>query len=250
MSFILAAIALGALCASASGGFLFASRRRAGVLRNGAGPGNEDDGAPGKDGDGGERDAGPGKGGGKRDDAGRGAAKRDGGKRDGDRSTAGSKADPKRAFESLPFALGDVVIADHEERWLAGGLLAREGDKVVAAIFFAPEGAATKAVVAFARPRRDVLWLSPARVDSPAEPPASVEIDGVAMTRRGRLPIVLSRHGQGVPSSIGDTGIFAEYEGGADEVAVLLTSGGRAFAWTGKKLEEDAYDRLGSGGEG
>ncbi len=250
MSFLLAAIAVGALCASASGGFLFASRRRAAGLRNGSGAGDEDDKETSDDGDAGKRDAGPGKDGSKRDDSKRGAAKRDGGKRDGDRSTAGSKADSKRAFESLPLALGDVVIADHEERWLAGGLVAREGDKVVAAIFFAPEGAATKVVVAFARPRRDVLWLSPARVDSPAEPPASVEIDGVAMTRRGRLPIVLSRHGQGVPSSIGETGIFAEYEGGADEVAVLVTSGGRAFAWTGKKLDEDAYDRLGSGGEG
>lgn len=229
MSFILAALALGALCASASGGFLFASRRRAA--------------AAGADHDGDDR------GGGKRDAGKRDGDKRAGGKRDADRSTAASKPDPKRAFESLPLALGDVVVADREERWLAGGVVAREGDKVVAALFFAPEGAAIKVVAAFARPRRDVLWLSPARVDSPAEPPASVEIDGVAMTRRGRLPVVLSRHGQGVPS-LGETGILAEYEGGADEVAVLLTSEGRALAWSGRKLEEDAYDRLGSGGDG
>ena len=31
------------------------------------------------------------------------------------------------ALGRLRAALGDVVIADHEERWLAGGLLARHG---------------------------------------------------------------------------------------------------------------------------
>ncbi len=244
MSILLAALALGALCASASGGFLFASRRRNG-LRDAARDGADRDGTShGADKRGAETGGGD-----KRSGDKRSADKRGGGKREGDRSSAATSLDPKRAFESLPLALGDVVVADHEERWLAGVLVAREGDRVVAAIFFAPEGAATKVVAAFARPRRDVLWLSPARVDSPSEPPASIEIDGVPMTRRGRLPVVLSRHGQGAPS-LGETGIFAEYDGGADEVAVLLTSEGRALAWSGRKLEEEAYDRLGSGGEG
>jgi hypothetical protein len=163
---------------------------------------------------------------------------------------AAANADPlKNAFDGLPLALGDVVIADHEERWLAGCLLAKEGDKIVAALFFAPEGATLKMVAAFARPRKDLLWLTPARVDSPAEPPASIEIDGVPMTRRGRLPVLFSPHGQGVPR-LGETGIFAEYEGGADEMALLVTSEGRALAWSGRRLGEGQYDRLGSGGDG
>ena len=211
MSFILAAIAIGALCASAGGGFLIASRRK---------PGSQDGGG---DGDG-------------RDERG------------GDQKAP--KPDlVKRAFEGLPLSLGDVVIADREERWLAGGVLAKEGDKVVAAIFFAPEGVLLTTVAAFPRPRREVLWLVPARVDSPSEPPASIEIDGATMTRRGRLPVTLSTHGQGVPS-FAKAGILAEYDGSTDDVAVLLTSGGRAFAWRGRKLEEGAYDRLGSGGDG
>jgi hypothetical protein len=158
------------------------------------------------------------------------------------------KAPPKDAFASLPFAVGDVVVVDHEERWLAGAVLAKEGGEVVAALFFAPEGAATKAVAVFAPPRKHIYWLAPARVDSPSEPPASIELEGVPMTRRGRLPVSLSQHGQGTPS-ISDAGIFAEYEGGADEVAVVLTSAGRAFAWSGRRVNESAYDRLGHGGD-
>ena len=211
MSLILAAIAIGALCASAGGGFLFASRKR-----------------PGSQGDGGDGD--------KQDE-----------RKDDKRAPAPDLT--KRLFEALPLSLGDVVIADREERWLAGVVLAKEGDKVIAAIFFAPEGASTKTVAAFPRPRREVLWLSPATVDSPSEPPASIEIDGATMTRRGRLPVSLAKHGQGVPS-FGEAGILAEYDGSTDDVAVLLTSGGRAFAWRGRKLDEGDYDRLGSGGDG
>jgi hypothetical protein len=164
-------------------------------------------------------------------------------------SPAAQKRRAASEFAGLPLALGDVVVADREERWLAGGLLAKEGDRVVAAIYFAPEGARLKTVVAFAAPRRDVLWLDAARVDSPSEPPAALEIEGVPMTRRGRLPVALSRHGQGVPN-VGSSGILAEYEGGADEIAVLLTSEGRAYVWRGRRLGEGQYDRLGSGGDG
>lgn len=218
MSLLLAALATAALCASAGGGYLFAAIRRPKPEREG--PGDEDE-------------------------KGRGKSK-------GKVTPATEKRerdDEKRSFEELPLCLGDVVVAEGEERWLAGGLLAREGDRVVAAVFFAPEGSHTKAVVAFARPRRDILWLAPARVSSPAEPPASCEIDGEPMTRRGRLPVVLTRHGQGVPA-LGEAGILAEYEGGADEIAVLITSEGRAFAWSGRRLVPGDYDRLGSGGDG
>lgn len=167
-----------------------------------------------------------------------------------DQAPAPAKSDlPKNTFEAFPLALGDVVIADHEERWLAGCLLAKEGDKAIAALFFAPEGAKFKMVAAFARPRLDLLWLAPASVDSPSEPPASIEIGGVPMTRRRRLPVAFSPHGQGVPRT-GESGLFAEYDGGADEVALLVTSEGRAYAWSGRRLADGEYDRLGSGGDG
>ena len=230
MSLILAAIAVGALCASASGGYLVASRRRPVPP-----PDRDDPKSPTKEGDSNKGNASS-------------AARRDAAKKSGERAANAEKIEIKRAFESLPLALGDVVLADGEERWLAGAVVAREGDRVVASLFFAPEGAKTKVVIAFARPRRDIAWLTPASVDSPSEPPASIEIDRAPMTRRGRLPVTLTSHGQGVPN-VGETGILAEYEGSADDIAVLLTTNGRALAWRGRKLDEGAYDRLGSGGE-
>lgn len=231
MSLILTTVVVAAaLCASAGGGYLAALRRSKAKSEGKDDEQNRNE----KEDDRTKKDS----------------AKKDGNKKE--RSPAAKKRDQKEEerslFEGLPLCLGDVVVAEGEERWLAGGVIAREGDRVVAAVFFAPEGARTKAVVAFARPRNDILWLSPTSVDSPSEPPASCEINGVAMTRRGRLPVVLSRRGQGVPV-MGEAGVLAEYEGGADEVAVLLTSEGRAHAWSGRRLVEGDYDRLGSGGD-
>lgn len=170
-------------------------------------------------------------------------------KKDGkDGAVARKKRRVASELSGLPVVLGDVIVAEREERWLAGALVAKEGDRVVAALYFAPEGSEVKVVVAFAAPRRDLLWLDAAAVDSPSEPPASIEIEGVPMTRRGRLPVALSRHGQGVPNA-GETGILAEYEGRADDLAVLLTSEGRTFAWRGHRVPEGQYDRLGHGGD-
>ena len=220
MSLILAACALAAIAASASGGYWAALRRRA-----------KEEETP-------------------RDKGDKGASKGDKGasKVDKGATSRAKKRATASAFAGLPLSLGDVVVADREERWLAGGLLAKEGDRVVAALFFAPEGALVKMVAAFPEPRRELLWLDGVRVDSPPEPPGSIEIEGVPMTRRGRLPVVLSRHGQGAPN-VGETGILAEYEGGADEVAVLVTTEGRSFAWRGRRLADGQYDRLGSGGD-
>ncbi|MEZ4301479.1 MAG: hypothetical protein R3B70_41480 [Polyangiaceae bacterium] len=239
MSLILTAVAVAALCASAGGGYLFASLR--GGSKKPPKDEDEDKGSPGK------RD---------------GSSRKDGSspmlrktserrQRDSDsakRESRKRRGDDKRQFEALPLALGDVVLAEGEERWLAGAILASEAERVIASLFFAPEGSRTKVVVAFARPRRDLYWLAPATCDSPAEPPASCELDGTPMTRRSRLPVTLSRKGQGT-ATVGEDGILAEYDGGADEVGILLTSEGRAHAFVGRRLVEGDYDRLGSGGE-
>jgi hypothetical protein len=151
-------------------------------------------------------------------------------------------------FEGLPFSLGDVVIADGDERWLAGAIVAREDEeRVLGALFLAPEGSAQRAVAVFAAPRTDIYWLSPVDLASPGEPPATIEIAGAALRRRGRLPVTLERHGQGAPS-VEAEGIWATYDGGGKGVALVLTSGGKTFAFSGKRLEEGEYDRLGGGG--
>src|SRR5690606_18367722 len=143
---------------------------------------------------------------------------------------AASGAPEGAPWDELPFALGDVVLVGSEERWLAGAVVAQERGELVAVVFLAPEGAAQGAVVAFPEPRREILWLLPAEVDAPDEPPATLEIAGMTLRRRARLPVTLERLGQGAPP-LGDAGIIALYEGGGHDAAVVLASEGRTRAW-------------------
>jgi hypothetical protein len=164
-------------------------------------------------------------------------------------AAAGVPAAKKSAavFEGMPLALGDVVLAEAEERWLAGAVVAREGGRVVAALFTAPEGAKVRAVAVYGAPRREIFWLAETEVMVPAEPPATLEIGASMLSRRGRLPVIMERLGQGAPR-VGESGLWATYEGGGREVAVVITSEGRVFAWSGKRLDEGEYERLGAGG--
>ncbi|WP_437946045.1 hypothetical protein WME98_35235 [Sorangium sp. So ce296] len=169
--------------------------------------------------------------------------------RDEDERAAPAASPDGAPWDELPFALGDVVLAGSEERWLSGAIVARERGEIVAAVFLAPEGATQRAVVAFPAPRREILWLAPAAADSPDEPPATLEIAGMTLRRRARLPAALERLGQGAPS-LGEAGIIALYEGGGHDAAVVLASEGRIHAWVGRRVEEGGYERLGGGGEG
>jgi hypothetical protein len=161
------------------------------------------------------------------------------------RPGASRRATPTSAFDGLPLAVGDVVLGDGEERWLAGALVARESGRVIGALFVAPEGAVQHGVAAFAAPRREVFWLAPAAVDATGEPPATLELRGVVLRRRGRLPVSFERFGTGAPRI--EEGIWAEYEAGGRDVALVVTGGGACFAFAGARLEEGDYDRLGAG---
>jgi hypothetical protein len=152
----------------------------------------------------------------------------------------------KKVFAGLPLSLGDVVSDHHEERWLAGALVAREQGRVISALFLAPEGAKLSAVAVFAAPRKEIYWMDPADLDVTDEPPATIELGGVAFRRKARLPVTIERMGQGAPS-IGEEAIWGVYDGGPAEVAVVLVSEGRVWAWQGRKLDEDRYDRMGEG---
>jgi hypothetical protein len=180
-------------------------------------------------------------------------------KKQDDRETDGSPRPPAKParkqpsgpavspFAELPLALGDVVSSGSDERWLAGAVVAREGGRVVGALFLAPEGTAQKAVAVFAPPRKDIWWMSPTEVASPSEPPATIEVAGVALSRKSRLPVTLERLGQGAPQ-VAEEGLWAVYDRGRD-VALVIASGGRAHAWSGLRMEEGEYDRLGGGGD-
>jgi hypothetical protein len=164
-----------------------------------------------------------------------------------DGKKAAAPAAAKSPFDGLPLALGDVVSADGDERWLSGALVAREGDRVVGVLFVAPEGRALHAVAAFPPPRRDIHWLAPAEVEIPAEPPATVELAGATYTRRSRLPVSLERQGQGAPE-LGESALWAQYEATGRDVALVLSGGGKVFAWTGTRQDPGDYDRMGGGG--
>jgi hypothetical protein len=168
------------------------------------------------------------------------------GAKGGEEAEAASAEAKKAAFEGFPLALGDVVLSGHEERWLAGALCLREDGRPVAALFIAPEGASQRAVAAFPPPRRDIYWLEPAPLASPDEPPATIEIAGRSLRRQGRLPVAVEPHGLGAPR-ISETALFATYEGGIRDVAVVIVRPGQVLAWVGVRLDEDEYDRLGGG---
>lgn len=143
----------------------------------------------------------------------------------------------------FPLELGDVISSGGEERWLSGAIVARE-QAVVLVIFFAPEGREHWVVACHPLPERDIMWLRPVEVVSPAEPPATLEIGGETMTRKSRLPVRFERLGQGAPN-VGPSGIVATYTSGAQEVALLLTSGDKCWAWSGRRIDSSEYERMG-----
>jgi hypothetical protein len=183
-----------------------------------------------------------------RDERERDEQDKDGDKGRPPRERPGAKPAPQGSpFETLPLSLGDVVSSGSEERWLSGALVARENGRVIGALFVAPEGKVHQAVAAFAPPRKEIWWMSPVDVASPDEPAPTIEVGGAAMPRKGRLPVSFERLGQGAPQ-VGDDGIWAAYDRGRD-VAIVLASHGKTHAWAGVRLDEEEYDRLGSGGD-
>jgi hypothetical protein len=155
-------------------------------------------------------------------------------------------ADDSAIFARLPLALGDVVSFDMQERWLAGALIARDGSEIVGVLFLAPEGAKLEAVAAFPSPRREIFWLSPVDAESGLEPPTSADFAGVVMRRRSRIPVTITRAGQGAPH-VGESAIWAEYEASAGARAILIRGQSGVFAWSGAHCDEGDYDRLGRG---
>ncbi len=167
-------------------------------------------------------------------------------------------APPSPSELRLALALGDVVSVEtrsgearREERWLEGALVARDGAEIVGAVFIAHEGTEEVAVAVFAPPRRDIAWLSAAPVEAlgvaDAELPSTLEIGGVALSRRARLPVHIERLGRGAPR-LGERGVWAEYEATGQIVAIVLRGSASTRVWSGVLVPEGEYDRMGSGG--
>ncbi len=163
--------------------------------------------------------------------------------------TPSKPVDEKQLFARLPLALGDVVSFDMQERWLAGALVAKDGSEIVGVLFLAPEGARHEAVAVFPTPRREIFWLSPIDMESGIEPPSSADFGGIVMRRRSRVPVTITRMGQGAPH-VGESAIWAEYEASAGARAILLRGQNGVFAWSGAHCDEGDYDRMGRGEAG
>jgi hypothetical protein len=162
------------------------------------------------------------------------------------RSHSENTAEPTMdRFAGLPLALGDVVSVEGAERWLAGAALGVDRDAIVGVLFFAPEGAVEKPVMVLPLPDREIFWLDGAfAIDVTAEPPTTLELDRSTLVRRRRIPVRLERLGHGVPQ-FDETALFATYEGNGRDVAVVVTSASKAFAWRGTRYLEGEYERLG-----
>lgn len=155
-------------------------------------------------------------------------------------------APPPTTPDTLPLSLGDVVSAEGEERWLEGALVAREDGLPRAALFFAREGLAERAVLAFAPPRRELFWLRPTDALAPREPPGTLEVGRETYQRVGRFPAAVERVGVGAPQ-VGEVVLWALYEGGGRKVALLLSGGLGQRVWTGTRVDEGEWDRMGKG---
>ena len=119
-------------------------------------------------------------------------------------------ASPK--LERFPCQLGDVILrGSGDEAWLAGALLLREGQDVVAALFVAPDAGGDRAVLARPPPSDDLLWLAPEQgiAAVAGEPPTVLEVAGDRFERKRRLPLAAERVGSGAPD-VGRQVIFAE----------------------------------------
>lgn len=149
-------------------------------------------------------------------------------------------------MESLAVSLGDVVSVEGHERWLAGAILAYDGPTLAAGVFFAPEGQKLEVVASFPEPRRSILWLSAADVEIGHEAPTSIEIQGVFLQRKRRLPVQLKRAGQGAPD-IGSEAMMAEYAATGGDAALILRTHARTYGWFGRDIAPPHYDRMGKG---
>jgi hypothetical protein len=151
----------------------------------------------------------------------------------------------------LPCALGDVIMrtVERDEAWLAGALVFHE-EKPVAALFVAPEAGVDRAV--FARQGDDgLIWLAALARGELAltnDPPHAVEHGGVRFERVRRLPVRVTREGNGAPE-VGGRAVIAEYVASGAERLVVVAGAEQTCAWIGIALTKADYDVL-PGGKG
>jgi hypothetical protein len=165
------------------------------------------------------------------------------------RAAADAKTAPTRApavDRDMPFALGDVVSRGADEAWLAGALAMSESSAPFGVVFVAPERRSHRAVVVFAPPRDEALWMDPEPAPFRGEPPSTLEIGGAIFERVARRPVKVERVGEHAPE-VGERAIFSEYCGPGRAAFCAITSTGEPLAWKGERLPIDELDRMPAG---
>ena len=156
---------------------------------------------------------------------------------------------PSGALEGFPCQLGDVLTRPGgDEAWLAGALVLSE-DVPVAVLFIAPDAGHDRAIYTRREADAPFLWLKPVdagHLVSLAEPPSSIEHEGVRFERRRLLPLSARRIGTGAPD-VGASVIVAEYGSPGTERMLVMQHEGRSRVWHGDMLEHGMVDVLPSG---
>lgn len=163
-------------------------------------------------------------------------------------------ADDEQMWASFPCRLGDVVVhPSGDEAWLAGATILSE-DVAAAILFVAPEAKSDRALLVFAKPSTDVLWLAPLAADAwsppPTEPPTTIEIEGEPFERVRRLPFRATRIGEGAPEMGADI-LLVEYKSqrSLEKRVISISGGGHSRAWIGTTLDIGTCDVLPGGAQ-
>lgn len=145
--------------------------------------------------------------------------------------------------ERLPFAIDDVVVRAGDEAWLAGGLAMREGGEPFGVVYIAPERRSHRAIVVFASPREEVLWLEPIAAPFSGEPPSTLDVEGTIYERTSRRPVAIERRGEHAPD-VGARATFAEFRGPGRAALCTLTTSGGPLAWRGERAALAELERM------
>jgi len=138
-----------------------------------------------------------------------------------------------------------VVQHGSATRWPRGALLIHQGGSLHCALLLSSEDGRQQAVVSFAPPERQILWLLEVELAMPPSPPGRIEIDGRLLDREALFPAMVSARGEATPAVAGNA-MFAVYDGSVGDAAVVLQGGDHTLVYYGRRLHPDDYDRLGT----
>jgi hypothetical protein len=142
---------------------------------------------------------------------------------------------------------GAEALDTPRERWLEGGIVLAEEGTPLAVVYFAPEGAKQVAVVSYPRPDSDIVWGKVVPLELGPEPPTTIEVEGVVLSRVRRHSVSARRVGSSAPR-VGERATCAVYASSGDLVLVAIVAE-TPLSIFGRRLTAEEYESWGSGEE-